>query len=343
MTKQYIGVSRDHSGSMRNIATAAMKDYNRQIEAIRSASDKHLIDTIVSVVNCGIKGNLGGRGVVERAVQNSSVYALKPMSDYPANGASTPLFDSVLELINILQSVPDYHSNDVSFLIQVITDGYNNDSKITGQELGRKIHTLQSTDKWSFTFRVPRGNKSVLTSIGIPEGNILEWDQTNQGMDISSAATTQAYDKFYTDRTKGLTSTRGFYSDLSKVTSSSVKKKLTNITQELNIYSVDKEGEAIQKFVERKTNAPLVKGTVFYELTKYERAIQDHKQIAIQDLKQGGFYSGKNARSLLGLPETGSVSISPGDHAHYKIFVQSTSINRKLKKGTSVLHWPSVR
>jgi len=46
---------------------------------------------------------------------------------------------------------------------------------------------------------------------------------------------------------------------------------------------------------------------------------------------------------LLGLPEVGSVAVNPGDHGNFNIFVQSTSVNRKLVAGTKALYWAQVR
>jgi hypothetical protein len=100
--KQYIGISRDHSGSMRPLASAAAKDYNSNIESIKEAAKTNNIDTIVSVVRCGV----GLRGIVEREVVNSNVQVLTPLERYTADGSHTPLFDSVGELIEILQAAP---------------------------------------------------------------------------------------------------------------------------------------------------------------------------------------------------------------------------------------------
>lgn len=342
--KQYIGISRDHSMSMGKISVAAKNDYNQQIQTIKEVSDKHDIDTIVSVVNCGVSDSTwNNRGVVTKDVVNSSVNRLKPLNNYITNGGSTPLWDSVHELITLMQNVPDANDPGVSFLVQVITDGQDNCSRISAYQIAKTMRELQDNNRWSFTFRVPRGYARQLAAMGIPMGNIIEWEQTEQGMETASVATTQAFDDYYVGRTKGLTSTRGFYSDLSTVSSKEVKTKLNDITKEIEIFSADKEGEAVNKFVLRKTGNPLIKGTIFYELTKHERELQDYKKIIIQDLKNGGFYTGSEARTMLGLPAYGSTSISPGDHAHYKIYVQSTSLNRKLKKGTSVVFWNKVR
>ena len=103
--KNYIGISLDTSGSMRGIALDAGRDYNAQIEAIKEGSTEFNIDTIVSVVHCGV----GHRATVERVVTNSAVNAVKPLLDgaYVADGGATPLFQSIEELITMMESVPD--------------------------------------------------------------------------------------------------------------------------------------------------------------------------------------------------------------------------------------------
>ncbi len=137
--KNYIGISRDHSASMRPLVREAAKDYNSKIQAIREGAIQHNQDTIVSVVECGT----GHTSKVGRVVVNSNVTALQPIGSYQANGQGTPLFDSVGELIEMFQSVPDYDSPDVSFLVMAITDGAENASrKYTGRTLSLKSSSI---------------------------------------------------------------------------------------------------------------------------------------------------------------------------------------------------------
>ena len=108
--KNYIGISRDHSGSMRSIAHVAAKDYNTKIDSIKEAALAHDQDTIVSVVECGY----GRTDKVQRVVVNSSVNKLEPITKYIADGVGTPLFDSVGDLIEQFESMPDKDDPNVS-------------------------------------------------------------------------------------------------------------------------------------------------------------------------------------------------------------------------------------
>ncbi len=339
--KNYIGISRDHSGSMRSIARPAAKDYNSNIAAVQANSIKENQDTIVSVVKCGV----GSQGRIEREVVNSTVATLQPLNEnaYSTDGGSTPLFDSVMDLISQFEKVPDANDKNVSFLVMAITDGEDNSSRTSGHQLAHKIAQLTATDHWSFVFRVPVGYKSRLVMMGIPGGNILEWEQSERGVEIATRATEAAYTSYFSARSKGLTSTQNFYTtDLSKVSKATVKAKLVDISGEVEFYDVN-DTAAIKPFVEKKTGKSYVAGTAFYQLTKKEDEVQDYKQIAIRDKKSKSVYSGLEARNILGLPFNGTVKVAPGNHGTYDIFIESTSVNRKLVVGTQVMYWKNAK
>ena len=51
--------------------------------------------------------------------------------------------------------------------------------------------------------------------------------------------------------------------------------------------------------------------------------------------KDGKKFGGSESRQLLGLP-TENTRVKPGDFGDWRIFIQSTSLNRKIKTGTSI-------
>lgn len=336
--KQYIGISRDHSGSMATLSKYAMLDYNDNIESIRSAAKDADIDTIVSTVKCGV-----GKGV-EREAVNSSVTVLKPIAKYEAVG-NTPLFDSVGELVEMLEKAPDAGEDGVSFLVMAITDGEENASRHYGAAtISELIRKKQATDRWTFVFRVPVGYGRNLERLGIPAGNIQEWEQTERGLRESSNITRQAVNNYYTARTQtGLRSTDSFYANLKGVTPGEIKRKMANISTEVTILPV-KRSSQIREFIEYYvcgTNS-MQMGSAFYQLTKPEKVVKSDRVICIRDKSSGAVYAGKAARDLLGIPTTGTIKLQPGDHGNFDIFIQSRSVNRKLMPGTEVLYWPGV-
>jgi hypothetical protein len=77
-------------------------------------------------------------------------------------------------------------------------------------------------------------------------------------------------------------------------------------------------------------------GRGFYQLMKREE-IQATKDIVVVGKKDHKVYSGRDARQIVGLPDM-NVRVSPSHNPDFDIFVQSTSLNRKLIAGTKYLY-----
>ena len=96
------------------------------------------------------------------------------------------------------------------------------------------------------------------------------------------------------------------------------------------------EAQPIQTFAER--NGLIFKaGKGFYEFTKTE-TIQARKEIVLQHRAAGDLFAGNQARVMLGLPIGEDARIPPTHLAEYRVFVQSTSYNRKLVGRTRFLY-----
>lgn len=323
---------------MRGLTTYARDDYNLQLNVLKGLAKSMSIETSLTVIECG-SDRIRSLIFVER--QREMIDWIPECHDYRANGGGTPLFDSVGQAIEILEKVVVNPEEDASFLVVAITDGQNNQiSWWTASRLSKKIAELQATDKWTFTFRVPHGYKNALTKLGIYDDNILEWEQTQAGVEKASQQTVQAYQSYYTSRSAGQTSTSKFFTNLEHVSSAEVHAKLNDISREVQILTVQNghEGAAIKTFVETRTGRGYVAGSAFYQLIKGEK-VQDSKEIIIQDRTKNTVYSGWEARNLLGLPRHGEVKVHPGKHGNYDIFVQSRSVNRILPVGSKVILW----
>jgi hypothetical protein len=334
--KTYLGIVRDHSGSMSNIAKAALRDYNNTLAATQAAATQHGIKTIASIVRCG-----GGWQV---ETLHTDVQRLQPLTSYPVPGHNTPLFSSVNELIDRFKQVPDFNDPEVTFVILATTDGQNN-AGMRGTDLAAEIKRLNATDRWTFAFRVPKGDARGLVSLGIDAGNILEWDQTERGMAAASQANEAAMSDFYANRAAGVKSTKTFYTSAANLTEAEVKAVLGDISGEVQLFPVaaKEDGIQIRDFVENRLNgAAMAKGAAFYQLVKTEDKIQDYKLVAIRDKDTGAVYCGAEARDLIGLPRVGDVRVRPDTAGKFHVFIQSTSVNRKVNAGTQLMYWPNV-
>jgi hypothetical protein len=320
---------------MGSLRTGAANDYNLMVDGVRDSSAEDGQTVSVTTVKCGI-GPVGK--VVVEAV-GVPILSVPRLTSYEASGGSTPLWDSVGEVIEQLECSGPLSVGD-AFLVMVITDGYENSSKIWSvQRLKQKIASLQATDKWTFVFRVPKGHSASLQRVGVPAGNIMEWEQTETSLAASTTATVSGVKSYFKARASGQTNTKSFYADLSNIAPADVAGALVDVSGDFTKIHVplgDDERE-IREFCSAHVGS-YEAGRAFYQLTKTEARVQDYKEVAVVDRDTGHVYSGAGARSVLGLPSYGTVRLVPKGHGSYDVFLQSSSYTRKLVGGTTVLY-----
>lgn len=332
--KNYIGFVNDHSCSMARLAKAAVKDYNTMIHSVREAATREMLDTIVSTIGIGLD-----HAPVQRQVVNSNPHVLKEVKTWKAEGM-TPLYDGVLDMIELFESLPDAKNKEVSFLVSVTTDGGENGSRrISASSLRSKLEALQASGRWTFVFRVPEGHADTVSNLGVPRNNIQEWSTTTQGMEKSSIIAQAAMNNYFTARAAGATSSTTFYADATKVDTS----KLTEISKKVSLYVVPASdmGIEIRDFILRH-RMEYLKGAAFYQLTKTEARVGHKKMILVRDRSTGQIFAGTEARKMIGMPTDKNARLHPGDHGNYDIFIQSESVNRKLVGGTGVVYWAEI-
>lgn len=331
----HICVVLDSSGSMYHLRSKAIDAYNKLVSDIKNKSKEYNQETYLSVCFFNHRTEFPYKGVDLNQITDIS-------GIYRPNG-QTALFDAVGQSISLLsqheqKNVPP-HVKNTSFVVLVITDGQENSSCIyTAKDLVRLIKSKIATDEWTITFSVPNGCKDTIKNLGIDDGNIQEWEQTEIGIEKNIySANSVGLTNFFDARQRGLRSVSSFYvqTDLSNLSKSVLTSKLNDISGDFKSYTVDRE-VPIKQFVEEKTNKPYVLGYSYYNLSKPEE-VQPQKEILITEKGRKEVWGGREARDLIGLPHGYKAKVVPGNHANYDIYVQSTSVNRKLVRGTKVL------
>jgi hypothetical protein len=316
---------------MLSIARPAIKAFNDILEAIKANALSSGQDTTVTLYTFGEYTQ-----PVARKFLNVPIAHVQYLdnSSYRAQGG-TPMFDCIGEAIDAARDLDD--SRNTAFVMSIITDGEENQSsKYDADEIKQRIQQMQATDRWTITFSVPPGGKHTITSFGIPSGNVQEWEATAEGVARSAQAHASSYASYFVARSAGATKTDGFFTtDMSKVRAATVKKQLTDVAKLYVALRVPAETE-IKPFVER-SGFTYVKGGAYYQLTKDE-TIQHYKKILLREKNKSAVYGGAEARDLLNMPDGLDLQVRPGNHANWDIFVQSTSVNRKLVRGTTLLY-----
>jgi len=251
----------------------------------------------------------------------------------------TALCDGVCMAINDGRAAPDANDKNTSFLLYCATDGAENQSRnFNATMMAQLIRSVQQTDRWTFGFMVPRGSKShMVNNLGIPEGNVIEWENTVTGARDAFIQTLAATNNFYGARSVGATKSVKLYdtTDLSKLSKADLTQKLDDLSHKFKSVTVGAEQD-IKSFAEGVTQKPYVLGSLYYALTKREK-VQASKEVLIVEKGKKQVYGGTQARSLIGIHTGVDVMVTPGNHANYDVYVKSTSVNRKLVRGTKVL------
>lgn len=125
-----------------------------------------------------------------------------------------------------------------------------------------------------------------------------------------------------------------------KVTLKEMGKLVPVIPGRFQIMTVD-ENCAIKEFVE-SNGITFKKGRGFYELSKAE-TVQQYKEVIMMDKETGEMFNGSQVREELGLqPQSEKGGVNERLHKDatkkFRVFVQSTSVNRKLIAGTTFLY-----
>lgn len=236
---------------------------------------------------------------------------------------------------------------DHSFLTFVLTDGQENAShRCPGapskepRELVRAVAEMIATqqDNWTLAVLVPdQMGKREAMQYGFPKDNIAIWDATStQGLEEAGQVIQEATEKFMVGRTKGIRGSRAVFSAGAEAVNKDTIKAagLTPVKQsDYQLIPVARDAGIRDWVVE--SGHTYRTGGAFYQLSKPEK-IQARKQIAVLEKQTDLVYTGPEARALLGLPDV-EVRVKPDHNDEFTIFVQSTSVNRKLVSNTRLL------
>jgi uncharacterized protein YegL len=316
----------DRSGSMSGRQSETIKVFDNEIKKLAKDSKTFNQETRVSVFLFGSE--------VECVIYDTDVLRLPSLASLYKTEGMTKLIDATLLAIDDLEQVPTKYG-DHAFLFYVLTDGQENDSDNNSDTLKWTISSLP--DNWTFAAFVPnRVDIGRTCRYGFPVDNISAWSTASGGITKVGNKIRSSSSAYMQARSKGIRGTKSLFTlDLSNLTKSNVLRNLTPIP--INSYKVwlIKEDVPIKDFVESQ-GCTYYKGQGFYQLTKRVK-VQSYKQIYVRDRNNGGIFGGENARALLGLP-TKDITLIPDSHPDFDIFIESTSVNRKLLKGTLFLY-----
>ena len=201
--KNYTTIILDRSGSMQSIRDAAIAGFNDQLGSIQNKPDG--LDVRFSMVS------------FSTTVDKPTYWLEDPQKAVPLTretyvpDASTALYDAVYQTAGSLQKVEDADDKDTTFLTVIISDGQENASKISGEQLAEKIQELNKTGKWTFVYIGSNQDLAVVSkTLGISYANTLAFNNTDQDTARAFSKMSSARTFYYKDVADGMLASNNF-------------------------------------------------------------------------------------------------------------------------------------
>ncbi|MFC7840373.1 vWA domain-containing protein [Streptomyces sp. NPDC057382] len=334
----HVALVLDASSSMSHLSHKVVDVADQQIAYLARRSRELDQETRVTVYVFADK--------VECVIYDKDVLRMPSLKQLYRTGGMTALLAAALKSQRELAQTAQLYG-DHSFLTFVLTDGQENASHRcpdaptrNARDLVRAVADMIETeqDNWTLAVLVPdQMGKREAMQCGFPKDNIAIWDATStQGLEEAGQVIRQATENFMVGRTRGIRGSRAVFSTGAEAVNENTIKAagLTPVDpSQYQLIPVARDA-AIRDWVVECGHTYRT-GGAFYQLSKSEK-IQARKQIAVLEKKTDRVYTGPEARALLGLPDT-EVRVKPDHNDHFTIFVQSTSVNRKLVPHTRLL------
>lgn len=317
----------DASWSMDKHSSNLIRVVDSQIEYLAKRSEELNQETRVSVYMFADN--------VLCLVYDMDVLRLPSIENLYKLHGRTALIDATLKSLDDLDKTATLYG-DHAFLTYVLTDGMENQSVNRPTRLKDRLAALPSN--WTVASLVPDNKaRQYAINTGFQPDNVAIWNANSASGIIEVGETIrQATENFMVDRAKGVRGTRTLFSTgLDAVNANSVRTSLTPLKKgSYDILPVHQDSPIREYVYSRGLDYEIGKG--FYQLTKTE-TIQAQKHLAIREKSTGQIYWGDAARDILGLPQNQEVRVKPSINPEYDVFVQSTSVNRKVLQNTDLL------
>lgn len=334
----HVALVLDASSSMSHLSRKVVEVADQQIAYLARRSGELDQETRVTVYVFADK--------VECVIYDKDVLRMPSLKQLYRTGGMTALLAASLKSQRELAQTAQLYG-DHSFLTFVLTDGQENASHRGPDALARDQRELVKAvaemiatqeDNWTLAVLVPdQMGKREAMQCGFPKENIAVWDATStRGLEEAGQVIKEATEKFMVGRARGIRGSRAVFS----MGAEAVNK---DTIEAAGLKPVDPSGYqvipvardvAIREWVIESGHTYRT-GGAFYQLSKTEK-IQAKKQIAVLEKKTDRVYTGPQARALLGLPAV-DARVKPDHNDDFTIFVQSTSVNRKLVSNTRLL------
>lgn len=210
-----VAVILDRSSSMLSMRAEALSAFNKQVEAVqkkvKGMETKFTFVTFSTVAD-------------EPTIFNQSVEKIKPLTEdqYVPDGM-TAMYDAVGFTLDKLTALPEYSDKDCSFLVVIISDGQENNSRhFTAEAIASRVKALTETGRFTFTYMGANQDlRQVSRTLNIPMQNTMAFVANAKGMDQASKTHVGATVNYMSLRSTGAMASTNFYGGDNKDTDKS--------------------------------------------------------------------------------------------------------------------------
>jgi len=204
--KNYVMILLDASGSMTSMQNEAIDAFNQQVNVIRESSKD--MKTFVTFRTFSTTPH-------RPVFWNKSVDILRKLDrdEYMPEGM-TAMLDCVGDTLSEMKDITEKEAkNDTSFLVIIISDGAeNNSKKYTYGDIQKTISSLTETKKWTFTYLGANQDLSKISKdLNIPLSNTANFVADAIGVQYANVQTMSAYKSYFASRGVGETMSSNFY------------------------------------------------------------------------------------------------------------------------------------
>lgn len=204
--KNHVAFILDRSGSMESIRDVTISAFNEQIQSIKRSSAAEGQQTDVSLFTFSNRPD-------EPTFFTAPVESLVELNreSYRPDGG-TALYDTILEATRRLSNLKDANDSETAFLVVILSDGDENASQATGEDVAKRLEALNETKKWTFTYLgCSAADLIKMRNIGISASNSRSFIATAAGVAGTTALNNTATAHYFASRSAGLTSSDCLY------------------------------------------------------------------------------------------------------------------------------------
>lgn len=203
--RNHIAIVLDESGSMMSIRREIMDAFNEQVEVIRASAEDQ--PTTISLVTFSTS-------VPDPTYWAQPVDIMRPLRDvdYRPSGL-TAMLDAMGLTMDRLRALPDADDENTSFLVMVLSDGRENNSRqYSDRDIAERIQALERTDRWTFAYiGANQDLAEVSDRLHIPAENMMVFAPTPDGVRYGGNVVRDSTEAWVGKRRAGLKSDKSFF------------------------------------------------------------------------------------------------------------------------------------